>query len=410
MIPAGRQSIQHTSSRCAQPRAWMRAVAWLVGSGLHPKAGETTLAVARDLAARMDYESGHVLYDLGGTARRTGTSPATVKRHVSYLRQLGALVWVRHGSKKNLCLPGRKYTATATIYAAVIPPSYDTAMGNRLSGTGYRARVIGVTEAGRERAVVTARQVAKAVDNPSGKPVDNRRPAGREPHSRGGSRNLHKVEVSGGLKDTSRKCASRPNRSTSPSETGSSGAGRRRSPLQVARDIVTARQVRPLVGWAQHEQLRKLAFALRPLLDRGQDAQTIAAELSSWQYADGPGVTWRPAEPAAYITARLKRRAGCEEAESGFVTARESPALQAHFEQLRATEALRRMIEEANAPARTEEDRRQARLAARHDPQRVLDHLAECGEDDTFDLYGWRLVSWAQRLADSPHLRQRSRA
>ncbi|MBB1254634.1 cell wall protein [Streptomyces sp. OF3] len=401
------QEVARTRSRRAQPRAWLRAVTWLVAAGLHPKAGEATLSVARDLAARMDYLEGLVLYDLEGTARRLKVSRATVKRHVAILRELGALVWLRHGSKRNLHLPGRKYAGTATIYGAVIPSVFDEAMGHRLSGDGYQARIVGVTEAGRERAVAAARRAAKAVDNSSGKPVDNRRPAGREPHSRGGSRELRKVEVSGGLKDTSRKRASRSTASTSPSKTSSSGAERRRSPLQVARDIVIARQVRPLVSWTQHEQLRRLAFALRPLIDQGQDAQTIAAELSSWQYAGGPGVTWRPAKPAAYITAQLNRRTEREQAESGFVTAQESPALQAHFEQLRAAQALRQMIEEANAPARTDEDRRQARYAAQYDPQRVLDHLVECGEGDAFDLYGWRLVSWAQRLADSPHLRQR---
>ncbi|MGD9482881.1 cell wall protein [Streptomyces sp. TRM70308] len=401
------QEVEQTRSRRAQPRVWLRAVSWLVGAGLHPRAGESTLAVARDLAARMDYIEGLVLYDLAGTARRLGLSRATVKRHVAVLRELGALVWLRHGSKRNLRLPGRKYAGTATIYGAVIPPVYDEVMGHRLSGTGYQARIAGVTETGRERAVAVARQAAKPVENPSRWPVENRRPAGREPHSRGRSRNLQKVQVSGGLKDTSRKRARRSTASTSPSKTGS-GARRRRSPLQVARDISITRQVRPLVSWTQREQLRRLAVALRPLIDQGENAQDIAAELSSWQYAGGPGVAWRPARPAAYITAQLKRRAEREAAESGFVTAQESPALQFHFEQRRAAEALRQMIEEANAPARTDEDRRQARLAAQYDPQQVLDHLVARGEDDAFDLYGWRLVAWAQRLADSPNLRQRS--
>ncbi|MCZ7430132.1 cell wall protein [Streptomyces sp. WMMC1477] len=402
------QDVARTRSRRVQPRAWLRAVSWLVGAGLHPRAGATTLAVARDLAARMDYIEGLVLYDLAGTAARLKVSRATVKRHVAVLRELGALVWLRHGSKRNLRLPGRKYTGTATIYGAVVPPVYDEAMGHRLSGTGYQARIVGMSEAGRERAVAVARQAAEAVDNPSGKPVENRRPAEREPHSRGWYRRSQKVEVSGGFNYTSRKRASRPNRSTSPSKTSSSGAGRRRSPLQVARDIAIARQVRPLVNWTQPEQLRRLAFAVRPLIDQGQDAHDIAAELHAWQYAGGPGITWRPQQPAAYITAQLKRRAEREAAEHGFVTAQDSPAWQTYLSQQRATAALQELIETANTPERTDEDRRQARYAAQYDPQRVLDHLSECGEDDAFDLYGWRLVSWAHRLADSPHLRQRS--
>jgi hypothetical protein len=63
------------------------------------------------------------------------------------------------------------------------------------------------------------------------------------------------------------------------------------------------RGVRPLVGWTQREGLRRLAYALRPLIDQGLGIHDIAAELHAW-YLD-----WRPASPAAYITARLRERA-----------------------------------------------------------------------------------------------------
>ncbi|MFB7313160.1 hypothetical protein [Streptomyces sp. NPDC056192] len=150
------QDVRYTRSRRAEPRAWTRSVVWLIEAGLHPKAGATTLVVARDLAARMDYRRGLVMYDLDGTVVRTGLSRATVKRHVKFLRELGALAWWRHGSKRNLRLPGRAYTATATIYGAVVPPLYDFAMGHWLTGAGYEGRVCGVTEAGRERAVAAS--------------------------------------------------------------------------------------------------------------------------------------------------------------------------------------------------------------------------------------------------------------
>ncbi|MCX5207576.1 transcriptional regulator [Streptomyces sp. NBC_00237] len=176
------QGVQQTASRRAGPRAWLRSVVWLVGAGLHPLAGPSTVRVAEDLAARMDFTLGLVLYDLDGTVRRLGLSRATVKRHVKILRELGALVWVRHGSKRNLRVPGRAYTATATIYGAVIPLVYDDAMGHRLVGAGYEARVCGVTEAGRERAVEVARTAAEAKRK---RPVRRRRRSGREPHSPG---------------------------------------------------------------------------------------------------------------------------------------------------------------------------------------------------------------------------------
>src|SRR5690606_27082992 len=70
-VPRTHQEIGTTASRHAQPRAWLRAVRWLVAAGLHPRAGTTTLQVAADLARRMDYTEGTVLYDMLGTARRT---------------------------------------------------------------------------------------------------------------------------------------------------------------------------------------------------------------------------------------------------------------------------------------------------------------------------------------------------
>ncbi|MFG3532739.1 cell wall protein [Streptomyces sp. NPDC047917] len=301
---------------------------WLVEAGLHPKAGAWILPVARDLAARMDYGLGSVMYDLEGTARRTGTSTATVKRHVQILRELGALAWRRHGSKANLNLPGRAYTATATIYAAVIPPVFDAAMGHRLAGAGYEARVCGMTVAGRERAAAesAARSEARRsrqprtgcrsaarrgagvrgaapVDNSA---VDNRSSKAREPHSLGRYHRSPEVQVESGCKDTSRQRASRRTTSPSAGKSSSNGQGLRRTARQVQRGIWITRQVRARVQWTQGVRLRRLEFVLRPLIDAGLDADTIAAELHSWM------LTWRPACPAEYIRVRLAKQATAE--------------------------------------------------------------------------------------------------
>lgn len=298
-MPRPLQEAAATRSRRVEPRPWLRVVGCLLGAGLHPRANATTAAVAADLARRMDYRRGLVLYDLDGTAARLDVSRATVKRHVRVLRELGALAWWRHGSRANLHLPGRKYAGTATVYAAVIPPVFDEAMGNRLSGTGYDARVVGVTQAGRERAVRAAR-AARDARTAAARPVTNSAAGstssqGREPHSRSTHPSIRRDQLGGGLKDT----AHARRRTTPPLTTPSRP---RRSPVQVARDIAVARRVRPLVGWTQHEGLRRLAFAFRPLIDRGLDAHDIAAELTSWWLG------WRPARPAAFITAELRRR------------------------------------------------------------------------------------------------------
>ncbi|MBW8705742.1 hypothetical protein MBT84_39650 [Streptomyces sp. MBT84] len=133
-----------TASRRSGPRRWLRAVEWLLAAGLHPRAGATTLRVARDLAARMDYDTGHVIYGLQVMMTTLRLSRPIVARHVAYLRELGALVWVEHGCRANVHraqgLPG--YAGTATVYAAAIPRIYDEAMGYRIVGSGYLSRII----------------------------------------------------------------------------------------------------------------------------------------------------------------------------------------------------------------------------------------------------------------------------
>ena len=285
------QEVAHTKSRRSGPRRWLRAVRWLIAAGLHPRANATTLRVAEDLAARMDYDTGHARYCMLETAHRLGVDKATVKRHVKYLRELGALAWVQHGTRTNvrpmLGLGG--YAATATVYAAVIPAAYDHAMGHRIDGSGYNARII-----------VDYRNAPGPVDNP---PVDNSTSEGLAPPSLTCVEEEGKLKVVGGSNYTSQ--ASRDSRvPTQRSKNNSGNSGTGRHALQVAQDIRIARQVRPLVNWTQREGLRRLAFALRPLIDRGLDAHGIAAYLNG--LCDG--TRWRPKAPANYIRTVLADR------------------------------------------------------------------------------------------------------
>lgn len=366
-VPHPQQEIATTPSRRAGPRVWLAAVAGLVAAGLHSGASGTTLRVARDLARRMGYLDGTVLYDLEGTAARCELSVATVKRHVAVLRSLGALVWVRHGTRANLRLPGRKYAGTATIYAAAIPPVWDAMHGRLLDGTGYGARVVGVSEAGRRRAVDAV--VAEWGRKSDSVTSTGTRPT-REPQSPGRHHHVRTVRTSRRLKDTSRRRAPR-----------ATGAGRPRSarrPQQVARDISLARQVRPLVPWTQREGLRRLAYSLRPLVDRGLDGRAIAAELQGL----APG--WRPQQPAAFITAALAGEAGPDAAPHATVESAHSEAWQGWLTS-RDTQA---------EPVRTDDDRRYARLYG-WDRWRAIATHYEDDPDDALDLYGRRLCAYA---------------
>ena len=304
------QEVHTTTSRRSGPRKWLRAVEWLIAAGLHRRVNATTRRVAEDLAARMDFDLGHVRYALDAMVARLGISKASIKRHVGYLRELGALVWVEHGTKTNirrkLGLGG--YAGTATVYGAVIPPVYDHAMGHILVGEGYNARII-VDDRPRTSAVPASRT---PVDNP---PVENPGTDGREPPSRSWVSKSGTLKQVGGCNYTPQ--AAREDESTtseSKANNNRSSNGTRRSPIQVAQDIRIAAQVRPLVRWTQYEGLRRLAFSLRPLIDRGMDSYGIAEYLHGLCSAR----TWRPRNPAAYISTALaaQQKAADEQAEA----------------------------------------------------------------------------------------------
>lgn len=376
LVTGAAQEVEHTASRRSGPRRWLRAVADLIAAGIHPRAGATTLRLADDLAARMDFDTGHVRYCLDEVAQRLGVDRSTVKRHAAVLREMGCLAWVEHGSKTNIrrLLGIKGYAGTATVYAAVIPPVYDRMKGHRLVGSGYNARII--------------------VDQQGTGSVDNSAAGADAPPSLSVVKEEGKAEVERGLKNTSRERASRRTASISSTEKRSSkgGAGRR-SPAQVARDCWIAAQVRPRVNWTQGEGIRRLAFALRPLIDRGLDAHDIAAELHSWR------MLWRPSRPAAYIRVQLAEQERQEAALAAASSALDNPEWREWLDR-RDREA--EVLAAITAPgARTDADRRAARETAWANPLAVSDHLAEYGPDDTLDLYGPRLTSLAERFAAS---------
>ncbi|MFI1583976.1 cell wall protein [Embleya sp. NPDC020630] len=403
-----------TASRRARPRAWLRAVAWLITTRSHPRAGATTARVARDLAARMDHHEGTVIYGLDTTAERLQLSRATVKRHVAILRELGALAWHIHGSRRNLHKPDRPYTATGTVYAATVPPAYDHAHGHRTTGHGYTARLIGLTSTARARmaaaAVAATRPRSEAAPPPHRGRTILPSPRRTDPNTPTATRSHRPRHAPPSLNTPTPPFGSRsingfkntrtpPNTATTAAPSTATtinhpGTGIR-SPLRVARDIRIAATVRARVTWTAHESLRRLAWALRPLIDRGLDATRIAGELTAWHLDD-----WRPRHPAAFITARLRREAALDaqhDAErAAAVHPTSNPAWRACINRLFPPPA-----DPTDAPPRTTEARRAARAAGRHDLVRVIEHL-EHDFTDALDLYGTDLTRRASNLAGSP--------
>ncbi|MGD1220607.1 hypothetical protein AB9Q10_19505 [Streptomyces krungchingensis] len=284
------QEIGTTASRRTRRGDFLRAATWAITQRLHPKAGNTTLRVARDLAARLNAD-GHVAYCRDTTFKRLGISRRTLERHIAVLRELGLLVWAVHGTRTNTRPAGSgEWAGTATIYAAVVPRAWDDALGHRVSGHGYHARHIGFTDYGRQMAIADARRrthPARRRDTPSCK-TNHPRPT---------------AEMRGKKNNTSapRGTRSRPRRQHEVPEPY------RASPGQAAHAVSVAAWVRPRVPWTQGEGLRRLAFALRPWIATGLSAADLAADLSVWR------VLRRPASPASVIMARWSETAGHDE-------------------------------------------------------------------------------------------------
>ncbi|MFI8182419.1 hypothetical protein ACIF70_18135 [Actinacidiphila glaucinigra] len=109
-----------------------------------PPGERNNLRVAQSLAGDMK-PNGHVFYCRDHRAALLGISKRRLADHVGYLRELGLLVWVEHGSRTNTRRKSGRpgWSGTATIYAATAPPAWDQAMGHRIGGRGYTARLIG---------------------------------------------------------------------------------------------------------------------------------------------------------------------------------------------------------------------------------------------------------------------------
>ncbi|MET9122232.1 hypothetical protein [Streptomyces sp. NPDC004528] len=287
------QEIETTASRqLRRADAFLAAARYMVR--YHPKAGETTIRLATAFAARMHRSRhGHVAFNLDATVRELGLSRRTMLNHARYLRELGLIAWVEHGSKRNVLRtrhgsafgPGSGYRGTATIYAPVAPPAWDHAQGHRVGGTGYRARLIGYTDISRDRAVAAARSRARRARTTPRKRCTPSVVATSTPSP---------LQVDTGEKKYTR----RARKQTDPRR-------KRRTPItpgECRQAIALTEQVQREVWWLYTACSRRIAYALRPLIAAGWTAVQLAAELATW------GVPARLKDAAAYVRHELRRR------------------------------------------------------------------------------------------------------
>ncbi|MFF0629912.1 hypothetical protein [Streptomyces sp. NPDC004296] len=370
------QKLHTTPARHAQPRAWLRAVTWLIAAGLHSRTNDTTLRIARDLAERMDFSTGHVLYGRTRMAARLRLSLATIKRHIGYLRELGSLAWVSHGSQRNSRaargLDG--YAATATTYSATIPAVYDHAMGHTVVGTGYAARIL--------------------IDQRGQNPVDNPVPEqGREPLSLTGVKEVGQVQMVGGVTTTGKPVAKS---SPTISQQASSNSRRTRSTILGARVTASgaqlaehlARTLRAGIPWlrrASHDEVRWVCA------DMGERRWTVRQAIQFVSDAAvvhrAAGHLWQPDRPHRILAAYLRQREQ-QHLQEQQQAAGVAPMDNAAWEAVWGTG--QQAATEPPADGYTDEDRAAARIYGWSDFAEVADHYST-DPDDAIDLYGTRL-------------------
>ncbi|MFF3731004.1 hypothetical protein ACFYXM_11935 [Streptomyces sp. NPDC002476] len=319
VLDKAQQTVKTTVSRRARNRdGFLRAARFMVGAGFHPKANGTTLEVVLDLSRRLDDETGLAMYCRDLICEHLGIDKSTVKRHMGYLRELGLLVLVSEGSRLNSRrlrgLPG--YSGTAAVYGAVIPRVWDDALGHRVRGAGYEARLVGVTEAGRQRIIK-----AGAVDNP----VDD---TGRAPQSVVVTHDVPADVVGGDVKPTRRARAN----SRSPRKTIQ---GRRVTAAMFAAADRLAKWLRPLHNWTQRASIQELSWVLLDPVAAGWGEECIDSWLRLIAPAVAVEIGWRPDRPHGYIARQLAKEAEAE----------------AYDEQLQAGEARRTAPNDAFAQA-----------------------------------------------------------
>ncbi|MFJ2397285.1 hypothetical protein ACIOTI_31585 [Streptomyces sp. NPDC087843] len=284
------QEIETTASRqLRRADTFLAAARYMVRH--HPKAGATTIRLAAVFASRMHRNRhGHIAFNLDATVRELGISRRTVLNHARYLRELGLIVWVEHGSKRNVLRarhgnafgPGHGYRGTASIYAPVAPPAWDQTQGHRIRGTGYRARLIGFTVAGRDRAIAAVRRIARTKHK-------NRRCT---------------PSLVGTSAPSRQQVVARVKKNTAQGRVPSTLASARGvlTPPECQAAIVLTERVQREVWWLFDACSRRLAYALRPLIQAGWTARHLAAELATW------GVPAHLHDPAAYIHHEVSRR------------------------------------------------------------------------------------------------------
>lgn len=162
-VPEARQWLSTSASRMASDGySWMQGVHWVAGAGLYeprryrshgPRSFGTTTVVVAQLLAELSPCRPGIEYLM----HRTGLSERTVEYHLQILRETGLLAWEQRGTRV------RGERPQASVYARMLPPEFDAALGIRTVGEGTGRRMSGIADGGRELMARLAREAARKV-------------------------------------------------------------------------------------------------------------------------------------------------------------------------------------------------------------------------------------------------------
>ena len=250
--------------------SWLQAVHWVAGADVYvprrshgPRQfGATTVRVAQVLAELTPCRPG-VPY----LARRLDLSERSIEYQLSMLREAGLLVYVSKGGR--LAGEGKR----ASLFARVIPPVFDTALGIRTLGVGPERRPVGIAERGRplmaRLAAAAARKVRRRRRSKSASAAPSSR-RGRCTPMRGSTSALSSAGTTS-IPPESKLVDGKQEKAP----VGKKGA--RLGLNQIGRRYRLAAELVRRVPWLQRASVPRIAWVLRDVSDAGWSCDEVQA-------------------------------------------------------------------------------------------------------------------------------------
>ncbi|MFJ4679133.1 transcriptional regulator [Kitasatospora sp. NPDC088783] len=275
------QWLEATTGRIAPSAyAWLQAVHWIgdlsgyaPSRGHGPQFGPTTLRIARLLAHLTPCRPG-----VAFLARTLAVSERTVQYHLDMLRESGLIAYITKGTRR------RGETAIASVFARLIPASFDAALDLRTTPSTTHIRT--VTGAAPASRTVLARLGAKAARTLAGR-------ARRRGRKAPPKRRLRCTPMESGT------CSVPRDGSIGlPSESTAAPHGPRALNAVGRRHRLAQKLVRQ-VPWLHLSDPARVAWAVRDVSDSGWRSEEVLAVLAQQAV---PALVHRP---VGFLTGRL---------------------------------------------------------------------------------------------------------